>query len=133
MQVSQDCVHCDDGTEIRDRRYFQCKMTKILLIVFSFLKINSALDILHLVIPQFAKLRGDRLRTKLVAAGVTMVMNDVLKVRGGNDYNMPHANKQKLEAKGNLKGEIMAPMWFVMQACEKIWEFSLNLEMQTKH
>lgn len=34
------------------------------------------------------------------------VMNEVLKVKGGNEYVLPRVNNKSIEAQGNLRGEI---------------------------
>ena len=44
------------------------------------------------------------------------VMNEVLKVKGSNDYLVPHVNKKKLAAEGKLPIQVTAPMWVVHEA-----------------
>lgn len=44
------------------------------------------------------------------------VMNEVLKVKGSNDYLVPHVNKKKLAAEGKLPVQVTAPMWAVHEA-----------------
>lgn len=44
------------------------------------------------------------------------VMNEVLKVKGSNDYLVPHVNKKKLASEGKLPVQVLAPMWAVHQA-----------------
>ena len=44
------------------------------------------------------------------------VMNEILKCKGGNEYDLPHVNKKKLMAQGNLPREIKAPMWAIIEA-----------------
>ena len=44
------------------------------------------------------------------------VMNEVLKVKGSNDYLVPHVNKKKLAAEGKLPIQVTAPMWAVHEA-----------------
>ena len=39
------------------------------------------------------------------------VMNEILKRKGGNDYDVPHNNKKRLEAQGILPREVHAPMY----------------------
>ncbi|WOG86286.1 hypothetical protein DCAR_0205487 [Daucus carota subsp. sativus] len=44
------------------------------------------------------------------------IMNEVLKVKGSNDYLVPHVNKKKLAAEGKLPFQVTAPMWAVHEA-----------------
>lgn len=48
------------------------------------------------------------------------MMNEVLKVGGGNNYNVPHVNKKKLERNGMLEEQVTAPMWAVADAWERV-------------
>ncbi|XP_010669055.1 uncharacterized protein LOC104886291 [Beta vulgaris subsp. vulgaris] len=48
------------------------------------------------------------------------VMNEILKVGGGNNYNVPHVNKKKLEKNGILEEQVTTPMWAVADAWERV-------------
>ena len=44
------------------------------------------------------------------------IMNEVLTVKGSNDYLVSHVNKKKLAAEGKLPVQVTAPMWAVYKA-----------------
>ena len=44
------------------------------------------------------------------------VMVEILKAKGGNDFDLPHVNKRRMEALGTLDAQVKAPMGPVMDA-----------------
>lgn len=54
-----------------------------------------------------------------------LVMNEILKNKGNNKYQLPHVNKNKLEAEGRLFDQVEAPEW----AVRKAWDILQNKEL----
>ncbi|XP_010667659.1 uncharacterized protein LOC104884671 [Beta vulgaris subsp. vulgaris] len=48
------------------------------------------------------------------------VMNEILKCVGGNDYDISHVNKKRIQSEGKLEDQVTAPMWAVNEAWEKV-------------
>lgn len=46
------------------------------------------------------------------------IVNEVLKVEGGNDFTTPDMNKEKLLMEGKLEERMHAPTWVVLQPWE---------------
>ena len=40
-------------------------------------------------------------------------MNEILKAKGSNNYDVPHNKKKKVEDNGNLSEQVQAPKWVV--------------------
>ena len=71
-------------------------------------------DMLHAVHEAYCELDARTLGN--VWLTYQYVMNEVLKVKGSNDYLVPHVNKKKLAAMGQLPVQVTAPMWAVHEA-----------------
>lgn len=56
------------------------------------------------------------------------VMNEILKCKGSNDYDLPHVNKRKLLRQGNLPSVVKAPTWAVIEA----WNIVNAIPTQTE-
>ncbi|KAL9660635.1 hypothetical protein QQ045_025452 [Rhodiola kirilowii] len=79
---AKTCVLCETMDESRDHLYFECCFTKeVWNMVMHFLQVESACSHWELLIPWFKGLPQMRLKTKMIAAATTRVMNGVWKAR----------------------------------------------------
>lgn len=61
------------------------------------------------------------------------VLSEVLKVQGGNDYTVPHINKERLIRERKFKERLNAPTWAVLDACQACYgDMSTQDETQIK-
>ncbi|XP_021858811.2 uncharacterized protein [Spinacia oleracea] len=49
------------------------------------------------------------------------VMNEILKAKGSNNYDLPHVNKKKLAAEGRLEEQVSALMWALIKAWQALY------------
>ena len=87
-------------------------------------------DMLRAVHDAFYKLDAKTLSS--VWYSLQFVMNEILKSKGGNDYDLPHHNKKRLQTQGILPTSIIAPERAIIEAWMHVHGGSHANESQTE-
>ena len=91
-------------------------------------------DMLRVVHEAFYELNAKTLGN--VWYSLQFVMNEVLKCKGGNEYHLPHHNKNRLQAQGILSTCITTPERDIIEAWMHLYgreeDVQTNVVMETQ-
>ncbi|KAL9688198.1 hypothetical protein QQ045_032616 [Rhodiola kirilowii] len=85
--VEGSCVLCRSSQESRHHLFFDCQFAKQVIQIFAgFLKMRGIPTKWHLLIPWFKSLNSNALRTRMLAAAISMSAYEVWRARNSNIF-----------------------------------------------